>query len=52
MIVHHLHKVHELLSVLEQPGAEVSVLRGLLTQDGSFPSLPRSQRGLAVLVGI
>jgi hypothetical protein len=46
MIVHHLHKVHELLSVLEQPGAEMSVLRGLLTQDGSFPSRRTWERRL------
>jgi hypothetical protein len=38
MIVRHLHKVHELLSVLEQPTAEMAPLRSLLTLDGTFPS--------------
>lgn len=31
MIIRHLHKVHELLSVLAQDTAEMNVLRGLLT---------------------
>ena len=32
MMVKHLHKVHELLSVLEQPTAEMQTLCGLLTE--------------------
>ena len=38
MIVRHLHKVHELLSVLEQPTAEMQTLRGLLTENGRYPA--------------
>jgi hypothetical protein len=37
MIVRHLHKVHELLSVLAQPTAEMQVLRELLTENGRYP---------------
>jgi hypothetical protein len=32
MIVRHLHHVHELLSVLEQPTAKMQTLRALLTE--------------------
>src|SRR5437764_924438 len=38
MIVRHLHKVNELLSVLAQPTAEMVMLRALLHEQGSFPS--------------
>jgi len=38
MIVRHLHKVNELLSVLAQPTTEMAVLRALLHEQGSFPS--------------
>ncbi len=38
MIVRHLHTVHELLSVLAQPTAEMRTLRLLLMQQGRFPS--------------
>jgi hypothetical protein len=34
MIVRHLHRVHELLSVLEEPTAEMQALRALLTVSG------------------
>src|SRR5207247_10606569 len=37
MIVRHLHKVHELLTVLEQPTVEMAVLHTALTLDGRFP---------------
>lgn len=40
MIVRHLHKVHELLSVLEQPTAEMQTLRSFLNfaqNNGHFP---------------
>jgi len=37
MIVRHLHKVNELLSVLAQPTAEMAALRALLHEQGSFP---------------
>jgi hypothetical protein len=38
MIVRHLHKVGELLSVLEQPTAEMQTLRTLLCEKGCYPS--------------
>ncbi len=38
MIVRHLHKVNELLSVLAQPTAEMATLRALLHEQGSFPA--------------
>lgn len=37
MIVRHLHKVNELLSVLAQPTAEIATLRSLLSEHGRFP---------------
>ncbi|HEX2094449.1 MAG TPA: hypothetical protein VHG28_18740 [Longimicrobiaceae bacterium] len=36
MIVRRLHKVHELLSVLQEPTAKI--LRGLLSEGGLFPT--------------
>jgi hypothetical protein len=38
MIVRHLHKVHELLTVLEQDMPEMHALRALLTEKGRYPS--------------
>ncbi len=38
MIVRHLHKVNELLSVLAQPTAEMTILRTLLSEQGRFPT--------------
>src|SRR5215470_16032932 len=49
MIVRHLHKVHELLTVLDQPTAEMGVLRGLLTRDRSFPFRRTWERRLKAL---
>lgn len=49
MIVRHLHKVHELLWVLEQPPSEMKTLRALLTQDARFPSRRTWERRLARL---
>lgn len=46
MIVRHLHKVHELLSVLEQPTAEMEALRALLTKEGRYPSRRTWERRL------
>ncbi len=46
MIVRHLHKVYELLSVLEQPTAEMQTLRGLLTENGRYPSRRTWERRL------
>ena len=50
MIVRHLHKVHELLTVLAQPTAEMRALRGLLTlPDGRYPTRRTWERRLAAL---
>lgn len=38
MIVKHLHKIHELLSVLNEPALEMQQLRGLLSENGRSPS--------------
>lgn len=46
MIVRHLHKVHELLSVLEQPTAEMQTLRSLLTVNGRYPARRTWERRL------
>jgi hypothetical protein len=46
MIVRHLHKVHELLSVLEQPTAEMQALRSLLTVNGQYPARRTWERRL------
>lgn len=46
MIVRHLHNVHELLSVLEQPTAEMQTLRALLTEKGRYPSRRTWERRL------
>lgn len=46
MIVRHLHKVHELLSVLEQPTPEMMVLKDLLTENGHYPSRRTWERRL------
>jgi hypothetical protein len=49
MIVRQLHKVHELLSVLEQPTAEMQTLRALLSEAGRYPSRRTFERRLATL---
>ncbi|MDE2723093.1 MAG: transposase [Gemmatimonadota bacterium] len=46
MIVKHLHKVGELLSVLEEPTHEMQTLRKLLTQEGRYPSRRTWERRL------
>jgi hypothetical protein len=46
MIVRHLHKVHELLTVLEQPTLEMQRLRTLLYENGRFPSRRTWERRL------
>jgi hypothetical protein len=46
MIVRHLHKVHELLSVLEQPTAEMVLLRSLLVEGGRYPTRRTWERRL------
>jgi len=50
MIVRRLHKVHELLTVLDQPTAEMAQLRALLVlPDGRFPTRRTWERRLAAL---
>lgn len=49
MIVRHLHKVGELLSVLEQPTAEMQQLRTLLSEKGRYPARRTWERRLSAL---
>ena len=49
MIVRHLHTVHELLSVLEQPTPEMQLLRDLLTCDGHYPTRRTWERRMGAL---
>jgi len=49
MIVRRLHKVNELLSVLEQPTAEMQTLRTLLMENGRYPTRKTFDRRLAAL---
>lgn len=46
MIVRHLHTMHELLTVLEQPTAEMQTLRILLSVQGRFPTRRTWERRL------
>lgn len=49
MIVRHLHKVHELLAVLDQPTDEMRALRVLLTEGGRYPARRTWERRLKAL---
>lgn len=49
MIVRHLHKVHELVSVLQQPTPEMQTLRALLTEGGRSPSRRTWERRLKAM---
>ena len=49
MIVRHLHKIHELLTVLDQPTAEMSASRTMLTLDGHFPSRRTWERRMSAI---
>src|SRR5438067_13530650 len=49
MIVRHLHTVHELRSVLDQPTAEMQTLRNLLTIEGQYPARRTWERRLKAL---
>jgi hypothetical protein len=49
IIVRHLHKVHELLSVLAQPIAEMQALRALMTVKGRYPSRRTRERRLKAI---
>ncbi len=46
MIVTHLHKVHELLSVLKEPTYEMEQLRQLLMESGRYPTRRTWERRL------
>ena len=46
MIVKHLHKVHELLSVLNEPTFEMQQLHYLLTENGRYPTRRTWERRL------
>ena len=46
MIVKHLHRVHELLSVLNEPTFEIQQLRSLLTENGRYPARRTWERRL------
>ena len=49
MIVRHLHTVHELLSVLEQPTPEMLLVRTVLTEDGKLPTRRTFERRLKAI---
>jgi Transposase DDE domain len=49
MIVRRLANVHELLSVLAEPTAEMQTLRGLLMEQGRFPGRRTFERRLAAV---
>jgi hypothetical protein len=49
MVLRHLPRVGTLLSVLEQDTPEMRELRGLLTEDGRFPSRRTWERRLAAI---
>lgn len=49
MIVRHLHNVHELLAVLEQPTAEMQTLRSVLTERGRYPCRRTWERRLKAI---
>ncbi len=49
MIVQHLQKVHELLAVLDEPTAEMQMLRNLLTEGGRYPTRRTWERRLKAL---
>lgn len=49
MIVRRLHKVGELLTVLEEPTPEMRLVRSLLSEEGRFPSRRTFERRLKAL---
>jgi Transposase DDE domain len=49
MIVRHLHKVHELLTALDEPNCEMQTLRTLLTENGRYPSRRTWERRLKTI---
>jgi hypothetical protein len=49
MLVRHLRKVHELLSVLAEPTADMHTLRALLTEQGRYPTRRTWERRLKAI---
>ena len=49
MMFRHLHKVHELLTVLNEPTDEMAALRQLLMIDGRYPSRRTWERRLSAI---
>jgi hypothetical protein len=49
MIVRHLHKINELLSVLAQPTAEMTTLRTRFCEQGRFPTRRTWERRMSAL---
>ncbi len=49
MLVRHLRKVYELLTVLAEPTAEMEMLRALLTEHGRYPTRRTWERRLKAL---
>jgi len=49
MLVRHLRKVHELLTVLAEPTAEMQTLRALLTEKGRYPTRRTWERRLKAM---
>lgn len=49
MIIRHLHKVNELLTVLAQPTPEMEQLRDLLREEGRYPSRRTWERRLKAI---
>ena len=49
MLVRHLRKVHERLTVLAEPTAEMALLRGLLTEYGRYPTRRTWERRLKAM---
>jgi hypothetical protein len=49
MLLRRLHKVGELLAVLEEPTPEMQLVRGLLSERGRFPSRRTFERRLKAL---
>lgn len=46
MILKHLHRVHEVVTLLDQPGADILEVRALLFPDGKMPSRRTFERRL------
>ena len=49
MILRRLHRVHELLTVLDEPTSEMKTLRTVLTENGRYPSRRTWERRLKTI---